>query len=234
MRTDLAVSFEEKDNAKALGAKWDGELKVWFAPYSEDHLIKKWGINYEPLTALIGEDRTYGGNSLFIDMIPSTCWFTNARSCVMGSEWDRLRRFVYDRVKNKCECCGEVTSSPEAHERWEYNEDTYTQIMRRLVCLCTACHETTHIGLAGIKGRYTEAMEHLKNVTCMTDSEAELHDRQSKSLWQMRSKHDWNLDLSILSNSGIKVKAIPSPDERNTASMLKTSSVNTIIFPQGS
>jgi len=31
-RVDLVCPFEEKDAAKALGAKWDNEKKVWYAP----------------------------------------------------------------------------------------------------------------------------------------------------------------------------------------------------------
>ena len=35
-RTYLAVPYAEKDQAKALGAKWDREAKVWFAPAGTD------------------------------------------------------------------------------------------------------------------------------------------------------------------------------------------------------
>ena len=28
--TNLKVPFNEKDQAKALGAKWDAELKLWY------------------------------------------------------------------------------------------------------------------------------------------------------------------------------------------------------------
>ena len=32
----LNVPFSEKDQAKALGARWDGELKKWFVPAGQD------------------------------------------------------------------------------------------------------------------------------------------------------------------------------------------------------
>ena len=41
-RVNLRVPFSEKDAAKALGAKWDPVLKVWFAPNGENQLILRW------------------------------------------------------------------------------------------------------------------------------------------------------------------------------------------------
>ena len=110
---------------------------------------------------LIGEDRNYGGKQLFVDLIPNNCWFTNVRYCVHSSEWNRLRFHIYERVDYKCECCGIDTKKSdvilEAHERWDYNEQTNTQKLMRLVALCHNCHQSTHIGLAGIRGKRVEA-----------------------------------------------------------------------------
>lgn len=36
MRVDLKVPFEEKDEAKALGASWDPARKVWYTQDIED------------------------------------------------------------------------------------------------------------------------------------------------------------------------------------------------------
>lgn len=35
-KTYLDVPFEEKDEAKALGAKWDPDIKRWFVPQGID------------------------------------------------------------------------------------------------------------------------------------------------------------------------------------------------------
>ena len=99
-----------------------------------------WPINEEPILTLKGEDRTFGGNELFVDLIPSNCWFTNVRTFVHFSDWDRLRNHIYERVDFRCECCNISTIHAnvqlEAHERWEYNELTLTQKLVRLVALC--------------------------------------------------------------------------------------------------
>lgn len=36
MRMNLQVPFAEKDQAKKLGARWDGTLKVWYVPANTD------------------------------------------------------------------------------------------------------------------------------------------------------------------------------------------------------
>ena len=50
MRTELDVPFSHKDEAKALGAKWDRAKKIWYVPD---------GVNPEPFAAwLPGVDRS--------------------------------------------------------------------------------------------------------------------------------------------------------------------------------
>ncbi len=41
-RIYLNVPYSEKEDAKALGARWDGDRKLWYAPYGEKSLIEKW------------------------------------------------------------------------------------------------------------------------------------------------------------------------------------------------
>ena len=35
-RVNISVPFADKDQAKALGAKWDGTLKTWYIPVDAD------------------------------------------------------------------------------------------------------------------------------------------------------------------------------------------------------
>ena len=41
-RIDLAVPFAEKDEAKRLGARWDGERKLWHVPDGVDAAHWRW------------------------------------------------------------------------------------------------------------------------------------------------------------------------------------------------
>ena len=106
------------------------------------HIMPKPGIK-----EIIGEDRTYGGNQLFIDLIPRCCWFSSIRAALVKSDWDRVRHFVYQRAANKCECCNS-TEKLEAHERWEYDQEQQTQKLKRIIALCQKCHLATHFGRA--------------------------------------------------------------------------------------
>lgn len=101
----LYVPFDKKDKAKAMGAKFDWDQKKWYAPNNENYLVTRWGFNDKSLTELIEEDKTFGGNQLFVDLIPSSCWFTNVRYCVDPKDWERLRKYVYGRANYKCEVC---------------------------------------------------------------------------------------------------------------------------------
>ena len=216
----LAVPFEEKDEVKKLGAKWDNNEKKWYILdnlKNKEILLEKYKINNNPII-LDGEDRNYCGNELFVDLIPRSCWFSNVRSCVHITEWDRIRNYIYTRVNYICECCGINTKENniqlEAHERWSYDETTYTQKLVRIIALCQQCHQTTHIGLAGINGKTNEAENHLKKIRRFSDEECELHIKEAFTLWNNRNKYLWNLDLSLMENNGIKLSRKINKDER--------------------
>lgn len=211
----ISVLFEEKADAKSLGANWDREKKQWYIPsnisdVNKTKLRDKYKTNNQPISELIGEDRTFGGSILFVDLIPKTCWFVNVRSCVVSRDWDRLRKFVYERVDYKCECCGINTKlhniQLDAHERWCYDEETNTQKLIRLIALCHACHQATHFGLATAKGKKNEAFKHLQNVRSFTEDECNHHIDEAFKIWRDRCKYTWNLDISLIHNNGIKTK----------------------------
>ena len=208
----LAVPYAEKNQAKQLGARFDWDVKKWYVMSNHsntDKLQERWKLNTDPVV-LSGEDRKYGGNELFIDLIPRSCWFTNVRSCTHPTDWDRLRNYVYSRANNTCECCNNKTNNIEAHERWNYDIKTKIQKLVRLVALCKKCHTTTHIGFAKIKGNYQEALEHLKQVRKFTHDQALEHEKQAYQVWRERNKIEWTLDLSILTNIKLTQKK-PKP-----------------------
>jgi len=226
----LAVPFDEKDEAKKMGAKWDAVNKKWYAPNMESLLLEKWKINTEPVI-LLGEDRNYGQNKLFIDLIPSSCWFTNVRYCIHSTDWDRLRKYVYERVNYICECCNIDTRKSnvilEAHERWDYNEQTQTQKLVRIVALCHDCHQSTHMGLAGIRGKGKEAEKHIKNVRGFTEEEYKQHSLEATEIWIKRNMINWNLDLSLITSNNIKLsKLIPNKNDRQNISNEKISFID--------
>jgi Domain of unknown function (DUF5710) len=218
----LDVPFAEKDQAKAAGARWDPEARRWFAPRVGMDALSRWAAAPPVPDVLAGEERTFG-SGLFVDLVPSSCWFTNVRSCVSQRDWERLRRMVIARAGNRCEVCGRAPDREqrqwmEAHERWEYDTATSVQSLRRLICLCTACHGATHLGLAEIQGRRDHAVAQLMAVNHWTRSDAEAHILSAFEVWSARSCIDWHLDLSILAAAGVTLTASdPAMQRRHIA-----------------
>ena len=53
-----------------------------------------------------GEDDGGVETRLTVELVPSTCWYTNVRSHVPKAVWDRLRRQVAAEAGDRCEICG--------------------------------------------------------------------------------------------------------------------------------
>ncbi len=217
-RTWLDVPYSQKDQAKALGARWDPQARRWYATASTVEALQLWTALPDIPRLLPGEDRNFGGG-LFVDLIPSSCWFTNVRSCVSERDWERIRRVVRARADQRCEACGtgfdhSQQQVPEVHERWEYDPDRLIQALRRLICLCNACHSATHMGLAQIKGLAAEATAHLQRVNVWSPQEAHQHIAEAFKVWRERSASSWELDLTMLTSAGVQIVRPPSAADR--------------------
>lgn len=214
----LDVPYAEKDQAKQAGARWDPAAKRWYAPRKGMTILEQWAAAPDVPERLPGEDRSLGGG-LFVDLVPDSCWFTNVRSCVSPKDWERLRRMITQRAGMRCEACGATEDRQaerwlEAHERWVYDSASCIQRLSRLICLCTECHRVTHFGYAQVRGMEAQAFAHLTKVTKMHPVEARRHIDDAFTLWRVRSRTTWTLDLGILTNAGVTVIRPPAPQER--------------------
>jgi hypothetical protein len=129
---------------------------------------------------------------------------------------------ITSRAGHRCEICGTTENRAtgrrlEAHERWSYDVAHRVQSLRRLICLCSACHVTTHIGYANVTGRADQALAHLQAVTGMTPAEIDRHIDQANSTWIARSAITWTLDLSMLTDAGITLRQPERAEERPAA-----------------
>ncbi|MGW7532550.1 DUF5710 domain-containing protein [Amycolatopsis sp. NPDC054798] len=214
----LDVPFQEKDDAKAIGARWDQAARRWYAPRQGIAGLARWAAREEVPELLPGEDHGFG-SGLFIDLVPSSCWFTNVRSCVSVQDWERLRRMLLRRAQSRCEACRRSEDRDakrwlEAHERWSFDSATRTQKLVRLICLCTDCHQATHYGLAQVRGRDAAAFMHLRTVTGMGEQAAREHVREAFEVWRFRSRTSWSLDLTMLTDAGITLAEPPRAHDR--------------------
>lgn len=141
---------------------------------------------------------------LGVELVPSTCWYSNVRSLLPPSEWDRLRRLSYAHANYKCEICGGSGTEQgykhpvECHEIWSYNDRTKVQKLDGLVSLCPRCHQCKHIGRTSILGYQAVAFDHMEKVNDWDHKMVVTHVAKEFERFNERSQHQWTIDLSIL------------------------------------
>lgn len=194
----LNVPYSEKDEAKALGARWNAENKKWYVPDNVAPApFARWAetklaVGSAPVNARAGR--------LFIDLVPNSAWFSNLRSELTNEEWGLVKKATFTAAGYLCEVCGgRGPKHPvECHERWHYDSSSKIQTLVRTIALCPACHESTHYGLARVKGRDQEAKHHFMQVNGWDDTKATQHIRQAMDEWKRRSEIKWKLDARWL------------------------------------
>lgn len=134
-------------------------------------------------------------HKLTIEMVPGPNWKWNLRSELSSSEWDKLRKQVYQDAGYKCEICGGVGSKHpvEAHEKWKYIDgDPGTQILVGVEALCPKCHMVRHAGLWFGKKMGHVVLAQLVRVNGISVEEAEEMVIEAFKTWRERSAKRWN------------------------------------------
>lgn len=141
-----------------------------------------------------------GSFHLYVDLVPTSAWFSNLRAELSPGEWKSCAAFVAKRAGYCCEICeGRGPKWPvECHERWAFDEATGVQKLVALEALCPDCHEATHIGLAQARGHYERAAGHLMRVNGWSEDEVKSHLREAVTVFRRRSDRPWQLDASHL------------------------------------
>lgn len=144
---------------------------------------------------------------LTIEVVPASTWELNARAVLRSTDWDRVRRAVYEKAGNRCEVCGGrgTRHAVDCHEVWHFDDKKRVQTLVRCCALCPACHEVKHIGLAMKRGRGDEAKAHLARVNNWDMARCESYIHYIRELWAIRSSQEWTVDLSWLREQGLTI-----------------------------
>jgi len=139
---------------------------------------------------------------LTIELVPSTAWFDNVRSNIDSFAWNKLKKNIAHKAKYRCAICGGHGDKwpVECHEIWQYDDQKYLQKLIGLIALCPACHAVKHLGHTNIIGKADEAINHLATINQWSHDEAVNYVNEQFQIWEERSKHNWELDLSWLKN----------------------------------
>lgn len=156
---------------------------------------------------------------LEIELIPSTCHFSNVRTTVTSAEWDKIRFLSYAAANNKCEICGDTGKNQgykhnvECHEIWHYDDVNHIQTLTGVISLCPTCHQVKHFGRAIAIGKQLPCMIQLAKINHWTKEQILEHIQKSFELHKKRSKHQWKLDLSILTQEPYNI-VLKNTDKR--------------------
>jgi 5-methylcytosine-specific restriction endonuclease McrA len=147
---------------------------------------------------------------LTIELVPSTCWFSNVRDHVDKSTWDKLRKNSYKDANYKCQICeGKGEKWPvECHEIWNYDDVNHIQTLKGLISLCPLCHQVKHIGYTSTRGKdiLDLAINHFQKVNNLTRTESLDYIYNAFEIFKERSNFQWTLNLEFLRNMGISIK----------------------------
>ena len=152
---------------------------------------------------------------LTIELVPSTCHFSNVRTTIKPKEWDKVRFISYEAAGHKCEICGDTGKNQgynhnvECHEIWHYDDTNHIQKLVGLVSLCPICHQVKHIGRSIAIGKEKQCHAQLRKVNKWTQEQVNEHVRKSFEVYVERSQHEWELDISILEDKPYEIKLKP-------------------------
>ena len=149
---------------------------------------------------------------LTVELVPTTCHYSNARTMVSTKEWNTIRFISYEKANHKCEICKETGKEQgyghnvECHEIWEYDDVNKIQTLKGLISLCPICHQVKHIGRAIAMGRQKIVFDQMAKVNKWSEEQIHQHIQESFELHKERSKYQWDLDISILAKEPYNIK----------------------------
>ncbi|MCM1438683.1 MAG: HNH endonuclease [Roseburia sp.] len=135
---------------------------------------------------------------LNFELVPDSCWYSNLRSELPKEAWDKIRKKAYARAGGKCMICGAPSTRLEAHEQWEYDDESGVQKLKNVVAVCRACHEVIHIGRTQLMGWEREASEHFMKVNACSYADYRKALGEANEKHRERSGKEWKLDVSDL------------------------------------
>lgn len=136
---------------------------------------------------------------LNFEMIPDGCWKYNLRTILNKRQWEYIRQDAYIRFQKKCAICGKPLIKFEAHEVWDYDEKNGIIILKDVLCLCSACHKTIHIGHTALTNFYIQAQNHYMKVNDVSYAEMIKDMGKANEVQKRRSLvPEWKMNLEWL------------------------------------
>ena len=137
---------------------------------------------------------------LRVELVPSTCSFSNVRSFLSAHRWRNLSWEVAELGGDRCEVCRGRgrRHAVDCHEVWLYDDDTRVQTLLRLQALCPMCHAIKHLGRAIRLNGQERALNWLAKVNGWNAATTAWYADAVFKQWVQRSRVEWTLDVTVL------------------------------------
>ncbi|MBR3517809.1 MAG: hypothetical protein IKM88_03225 [Lachnospiraceae bacterium] len=149
---------------------------------------------------------------LNIQMLPKSAWQTSLQKILPN--WSEVSEKICS-AHNTCQVCGN-TGHLGAQEIWAFDDDTHTQSLKTVLCICDACHRSVTYKHSVILGRGKEALDHYAEVNGLTQDEAKDDLKRLSHLQEIRSRYEWRLDKEAVFQ---KIRELTGVDCHITASV---------------
>ena len=195
----LAVPFASKDHVKALGAKWDSPNKKWYTLKSNPNYSKleEYLENTEQIEEIINED--------FDNELPYTSIseLNLLQEHMDYKDYLRLDEHIRTRSEGECQLCLDTNIDKADLFLCEVYEYTPEEERKKLTRLFSACKDCRNLYKYCIKNKNPE---YLMKISDMSFDEATEYIQKQVDRKLELDQIKWNLDLSIITENGLKLK----------------------------
>lgn len=160
---------------------------------------------------------------LSIEPVPLSSRFASVRAALGYEQFNTLKRAIFSRAGFRCEICLENGFEQghqhpvELHEVFHYDDVRGTQKLSALMCVCPDCNAVKQVELSRAKGEATfaAALAQLCKVNGWNNLQAQTYYQHVYAIWQERSKKVWQLNLDLLTTTGLTLpKELIPPSKR--------------------
>ena len=121
-------------------------------------------------------------------------------------KWRAIKDELRKKFGNKCQICEVTRSHLEAHEVWEYDDETCVQSLAGIQLLCTKCHRVKHFnlyhqsrvrkwGILQSKITKQDLIDHFCSVNDCDEAEFEKQEAKAFKILRERNRIRWKKDF---------------------------------------
>ena len=146
---------------------------------------------------------------LTIGILPKGAWGNDLSKTLSAKDWNEIKMNCYKKARHKCSICGFVTNDLDAHEVWEFDILSKTQILKDIIPICSKCHGVKHIKNSLRLGFEEKAKKHFIDVN--NCSEFDFYSELARVIIEyneLNQIYRWKIkaDLSKYTNKKIEIK----------------------------